>query len=54
MKNLSWTTFDGRIIELGEIDHQHLSNSIWYTLKEFVDSWGSRLEIDSNINYFEG
>lgn len=29
-EELIWTTFDGRKIKLSEIEHQHLSNILWF------------------------
>lgn len=28
--NSEWTTFQGKIVSYNTIDHQHLSNTIWY------------------------
>jgi hypothetical protein len=30
-----------------------LNEPIWFKLKEFVDAWGSRLEVKENINIFK-
>jgi len=27
---MKWTTFNGRVVTIEEIDHQHLSNIFWY------------------------
>ena len=29
-EELVWTTFDGRKIKLSELEHQHLSNILWF------------------------
>ena len=31
MKNYQWLTFNGKLANLREIDHQHLSNCYWYS-----------------------
>lgn len=31
-----------------------IDEDIWFELEEFVNSWGSRLEISHNVNYYGG
>lgn len=41
------------IVKITHEDNAIFNTDIWFTLEEFIESWGSRLKITGNINVYK-